>query len=324
MPALVEAGCSHFFVATLSEAIATRQHAHGAIIYVLNGFPEGAVDFYETYQLNAVLGAAEEINDFERAVRSGKNLPSPALHIDTGMERLGLSLDEAHSYAARREKEKTPLPLSLLMTHFVESELRHSPITELQSALFEKMRTLFPGVPASLSNSSAVFLNRDIAYDLVRPGYALYGGNPFTSEPNPMKPVIRVEAPLIQTRKISKGTKVGYGGEITVTRDSVIATLSIGYGDGYPRGAKNTDTKQGAECLIAGRRCKILGRVSMDLVMADVTDCPAGSFKRGMMAVMIGDEITLDEVAAKSGTIGYEILVHLGSRFRRRLLTRKD
>jgi len=189
------------------------------------------------------------------------------------MARLGLSPEEAQSFATRRKAENSPLPLSLLLTHFVESEMRSSPVTENQIALFEKLRAFFPDVPASLSNSSGAFLDTTIFYDLVRPGYALYGGNPFVEEPNPMQSVIRVDAPIIQTRKIPKGTKIGYGGEIAVTRDSVIATLSIGYGDGYPRGAKNTDIKQGADCLIAGQRCKILGRISMDLVMADITDC---------------------------------------------------
>ena len=324
VPALVEAGCQHFFVATLSEGVAARHNAQDATIFILNGFPKNAADIYETYRLTAVLGAEDEIIEFETALKAGKKLLPPALHIDTGMARLGLSLEEAHSYAARRATEKAPLSLSLLITHFVESEMRSSSVTENQIALFEKLRALFPGVPASLSNSSGVFLNKNISYDLVRPGYALYGGNPFLDEPNPMQPVIRLEAPIIQTRRIPKGTKIGYGGEITVTRDSIIATLSIGYGDGYPRGAKNTDIKQGADCLIAGQRCKILGRVSMDLVMADITDCPDGLVQRGMMATMIGDEITLDEVAAKSGTICYEILVHLGPRFRRRILPTKD
>ena len=324
VPALVEAGCQHFFVATLSEGVAARCHAQDATIFILNGFPKNAADIYEMHQLTVVLGAVDEIIEFENARKAGKRLLPPALHIDTGMARLGLSPEEAQSFATRRKAENSPLPLSLLLTHFVEGEIRSSPVTENQIALFEKLRALFPDVPASLSNSSGVFLDTTIFYDLVRPGYALYGGNPFVEEPNPMQSVIRLEAPIIQTRKIPKGTKIGYGGEIAVTRDSVIATLSIGYGDGYPRGAKNTDIKQGADCLIAGQRCKILGRISMDLVMADITDCPEGLVQRGMMATMIGDEITLDEVAAKSETIGYEILVHLGPRFRRRILPTKD
>jgi alanine racemase len=324
VPALVDAGCSHFFVATISEGLSARASAPHATIYVLNSFSFNAAKIYEAHRLSAVLGSLEDITDFEKAVNDGVKLSPPALHIDTGMNRLGLTIDEARSYAEHRKCETSPFVFSLLMTHFIESEMQGSSITEKQVALFEEMRALFPNVPASLSNSSGVFLDKKTAYDLVRPGYALYGGNPRLDQTNPMKPVIRLEAPILQIRFAKKGTPIGYGGEITVQRDTNIATLSIGYGDGYPRGAKNTDTKTGAECLIAGHRCKILGRISMDLVMADITDCPEGAVKRGDLAVMIGDDITLDEVAAKSGTIGYEILVHLGPRFRRRVLTGKD
>ena len=324
VPALVEAGCSHFFVATLSEAMSARESAPNATIYVLNGFTGVAATIYKSYRLSAVLGSFEDINEFEKSLKGGLTLSAPALHIDTGMNRLGLSMDEARSYAERRKRESSPLRLSLLMTHFVESEIHNSSITEKQIAFFEEIRALFPNVPTSLSNSSGVFLENASAYDLVRPGYALYGGNPFLSEPNPMHPVIRLEAPIIQIRPVKKGTTIGYGGEYTARRDMIIATLSIGYADGYPRGAKTTDKKSGAVCLIAGQPCKILGRVSMDLVMADITDCPPGDVTCGMMATMIGDDITLDDVAAKSETIGYEILVHLGPRFRRRVLSSKD
>ena len=324
VPALVKAGCSHFFVATISEAVSARQSAPDATIYVLNGFSFDAAKTYETHHLSAVLGSLEDIAYFQKALNDGRNLAAPALHIDTGMNRLGLTIDEARAYAEHRKSETSPLPFSLLMTHFIESEIQNSPITEKQITLFDEMRALFPNVPASLSNSSGVFLDQNTAYDLVRPGYALYGGNPYPYRTNPMRPVIRLEAPILQIRFAKKGTPIGYGGEIIVHRDTRIATLSIGYGDGYPRGAKNTDTKTGAECLIAGQRCKILGRISMDLVMADITDCPEGAVKRGDYAVMIGDDITLDEVAAKSETIGYEILVHLGPRFRRRVLMGKD
>ena len=324
VPALVSEGCSFFFVATLSEAVCARASAPEATIYVLNGFSEVEAKSYEIHRLSAVLGSLEDIDNFEKSLKNGAQLPAPALHIDTGMNRLGLTMVEARSYAERRPYDPPPLPLSLLMTHFVESEIDHSSLTQQQIAMFHDMRALFPNVPASLSNSSGVFLEKESAYDLVRPGYALYGGNPCPNEMNPMRPVIRVEAPILQIRHVKKGTTIGYGGEYTAKRDTLLATLAIGYGDGYPRGAKTTDNKDGAACLIAGQKCKILGRVSMDLVMADITDCPAGVVRRGDHAVMIGDEITLDNLAAKSETIGYEILVHLGPRFRRRVVTGED
>lgn len=320
VPALVDAGCENFFVATLSEGISVRACAPDARVFVLNGFPVAAEQIFEIYALTAVLGSRHEIDEFQRAIMRGCKLPSPALHIDTGMQRLGLTVDEARAFARAYADQKYSFEFALVMTHFVESEVQNSPVTEQQIALFDEMRALFPNVPASLSNSSGLFIGRAIGYDLVRPGYALYGGNPCPGRENPMRPVVRLDVPVIQTRDVPKGTKIGYGGEYTAKRDSRMATLSIGYADGYPRGAKTTDTKTGADCLIAGRRCPIIGRMSMDLAIVDITDCPPERVTRGTLATIIGDEITLDEVGDKSGTIGYELLVHLGRRFRRTLI----
>lgn len=320
VPALVDAGCENFFVATLNEGLRVRASAPDARIFVLNGFPVAAEAVFASHTLIAVLGSREEIDAFQAARAKGHTLPSPALHIDTGMQRLGMTLEEARVFARDYANKKYDFEFALLMTHFVESETQNSQVTEQQIKLFDEMRALFPDVPASLSNSSGLFIGRDIGYDLVRPGYALYGGNPCPGRPNPMTPVVRLDVPVIQTRDVPKGTKIGYGGEYTVMRDSRLATLSIGYADGYPRGAKTTNTKVGADCLMAGRRCPIIGRMSMDLAIVDITDCPREIVRRGTMATIFGDAITLDEVGDKSGTIGYELLVHLGRRFRRRVL----
>ncbi|NBU15390.1 MAG: alanine racemase, partial [Alphaproteobacteria bacterium] len=206
VPALVEAGCSHFFVATISEGLSARASAPQAVIYVLNSFSFDAAKIYETHHLSAVLGSFDDLDDFEKALVDGFKLSSPALHIDTGMNRLGLTVDEARSYAEHLKSKTSPLAFSLLMTHFIESEIIGSPITQKQITLFDEMRALFPNVPASLSNSSGVFLDKTTAYDLVRPGYALYGGNPCPDKTNPMRPVIRIEAPILQIRYAKKGT----------------------------------------------------------------------------------------------------------------------
>ena len=320
VPALLDAGCRNFFVATLSEAVRVREQTKTARVFVLNGFPVAAEQIFADHQLTAVLGSRDEIDAFQSALTQGYKLPSPALHIDTGMQRLGLTVEDARTFARDYASKAYAFEFSLLMTHFVESEIKNSVVTEHQIALFDEIRVLFPNVPASLSNSSGLFIGRNIGYDLVRPGYAIYGGNPCPDRPNPMLPVVRLEVPVIQTRDVPADTKIGYGGEFTVKRASRLATLSLGYADGYPRGAKSTDKDSGAECLIAGRRCPIIGRMSMDLAIVDITDCPPDQVKRGTMATIIGDDISLDEVADKSGTIGYELLVHLGRRFRRRVL----
>jgi alanine racemase len=323
VPALVDEGCSDFFVATLSEAVRVRNAASHARIFVLNGFPIASEEIFASHQLTAVLGSPDEIEAFQSAVSRGIQLPSPALHSDTGMQRLGLSPDETQQVAEAYATQHYAFSLALVMTHFVESETRPSAVTDQQIARFDEIRALFPNVPASLSNSSGLFLGRDIGYDLVRPGYALYGGNPCPGRSNPMQAVIRLDVPVIQTRDVPMGTKIGYGGEYTVKRNSRLATLSLGYADGYPRGSKTTDTKFGTDCLLAGRRCPIIGRLSMDLAIVDITDCPRDQVNRGTLATIFGDGISIDKIADKSGTIGYELLVHLGGRFRRRILDEK-
>jgi alanine racemase len=184
------------------------------------------------------------------------------------------------------------------------------------------VRAAFPGVPASLSNSSGLFLPGAPSYDLVRPGYALYGGNPTPGLANPMRAVVRLDAHVIQIRDAPAGESVGYNGQWTTPGPRRLATLSVGYADGYPRAASATDAKLAAgspmgEALVAGRRCPFAGRVSMDLLSVDVTDLPAGAVRRGDRATLIGDDLTVDEVGARAATIGYEILTGLGRRYAR-------
>lgn len=159
VPALVEAGCSHFFVATISEGLSARISAPHATIYVLNSFSSDAAKAYEAHRLTAVLGSYEDIADFEKALEDRLDLLAPALHIDTGMNRLGLTIDEARSFAERRKSETSPLPFSLLMTHFIESEIHGSSITEKQVTLFDEMRRMFRMSPR-------VFRTRQVCFSI--------------------------------------------------------------------------------------------------------------------------------------------------------------
>jgi alanine racemase len=177
---------------------------------------------------------------------------------------------------------------------------------------------LFPDIPASLANSSGIFLPRRPVYDLVRPGYALYGGNPTPGAPNPMKSVVRLEARIQQVRWIEPGASVGYNAQWTAKRPTRLAALLIGYADGLPRTAGATEARSVADVLIAGRRCPLVGRVSMDLCVADTTDLGESDLSPGDYATILGDEIGVDELGAKSGTIGYHILTSLGPRYCRR------
>jgi len=321
VPALLSVGCRHFFVAHLSEAERVRAISDTAEIFVLNGFLPQTGPIYRALNLIPVLGSLPEIEGWRDFVALHPDAPQAALHIDTGLNRLGLSPSEALSLSEAHHQGTLGFLTRLVMSHFVESEIEGSATTKRQCDTFSDLHALFHDIPASLCNSSGIFHCPDAYYDLVRPGYALYGGHPLGSNrDNPMEPVIRLEAPIIQTRMIDVGEKVGYGGLWTATRKTRLATLSLGYADGLPRGAESSQTKKGGDVLISGTKCAMLGRVSMDLLIVDATDAPIDALALGSYATIIGDELTLDTVGDSAGTIGYEILVSLGNRYHRRVI----
>jgi alanine racemase len=313
VPALARAGCRTFFVAHLSEGRRVRAVAPEATIYILNGFLPGSAEGYARVDLRPVLGSREEITEW---LAEGGGGPA-ALHVDTAMNRLGLGADDA--LAIGSEGAFSP---ALLMTHLASAEETDNPINARQWSDFERVRSGFAGVPASFCNSSGTFLPSDVTLDMVRPGYALYGGNPLPGRPNPMKPVVRLEARIVQLRDVPDGAGVGYNSTWTARGPRRLATISIGYADGYPRSASARGDKlaAGVECgvaLVDGIRCSFAGTVSMDLVILDVSDVPRERVRRGDKVVLIGDDLDIDEVGRRAGTIGYEILTSLGSRYAR-------
>jgi alanine racemase len=320
--ALHEAGCRQFFVAQVSEGARARAalgSTRPARLYVLNGLQAGSdprAD-YLAHGLAPVIGGEEEA---ARWAAVAANQPAPcAIHLDTGMNRLGFATLAALEAAVARYGREA-LGVDLLMSHFVSAEEPHNPLNAIQIARFDEARAAFRGLPASLANSSGAFLSARPNYDLVRPGYALYGGNPTPGAPNPMKFVVSLDIAIQQTRWIEAGDSVGYNQQWTAKRRTRLATLLAGYADGLPRGAGATDGKSGAEIVIAGRRCPLVGRMSMDLCIADVTDLPEDSARPGVAAQFLGETIGVDEFATRSGTIGYHLLTSLGSRYHRRYL----
>ena len=302
-PALWRAGCRTFFVAHLSEGIGARKILPEAAIYVLNGLVPGAAGAFRDHALRPVLGDVEEIAEWAALSRGG--LPA-ALHVDTGMNRLGLRVEDALALAG--DPVIARAGIDLVMSHLVSAELPTDPINAAQAAAFARVRAAFPASRASLANSSGTCLADDARHDLLRPGYALFGGNPHPGAPNPMRPVVRLDATILQLRTVEAGETCGYNGLWTAPGPRRLATLSLGYADGYPRAASNR-----GHALVGGVPCPILGLISMDLVILDVTDAPQA--RRGGPATLIGDALDIDTVGQAAGTIGYEILTGLGSRY---------
>jgi len=316
--ALAAAGCKSFFVAHLSEGVRARAVAPDATIYILNGLLPGSAGRYVAHDLSPVLGSAEELREWAAFRASGAGVRPAALHFDTAMNRLGLPASDGLGAIAALRSEIDAAGIGLVMSHFASSEDEADPANARQMAAFAAIAASFPGTPASLKNSSGHFLSDCPSYQLTRPGYALYGGNPTPGRPNPMRPVVGLTSRILQLRDVEAGTQVGYNGRWTAQRRSRLATICLGYADGYPRNASGTDASPGGSAIVDGVVCPFVGTVSMDLVILDVTDVPAASVTRGDPVALIGGPLDLDVVGAGAKTIGYEILTSLGRRHARR------
>ena len=309
--ALLEEGCRTFFVAHVSEGIALRK-ALGPDheIHVLNGVPAGAELDCAAADLLAVVNSTEQFAAWRDAARrTGKRL-RVTVQVDSGMSRLGLSAAEVDGIAVD-PTAFDGLELRLVMSHLACADEPDNPANAAQRRSFDALRAKLPAAPASLSNSSGIFLGEPYHYDLARPGAALYGVNPTPGRDNPMRQAVRLEAKVIQTRELTGGAGIGYGYAYFAAGALRTATISLGYADGWPRRA-------GLAAWLDGARLPFVGRVSMDTIILDISTIPPGRLQPGDLVELIGERQTVDGVALLSGTIGYEILTGLGHRFHRR------
>jgi alanine racemase len=314
MRALAGAGCKTFFVANLLEGETARALAPEAAIYVLDGVVPGCAPRLAAAGLRPCIGSFGELDEWAAAGATlGRKLEA-AIHFDTGMNRLGFAPEGAADVAARA----LGIAPRMIMSHFLSSQLPDDPANARQIADFLAVRAHFPGVPASMANSSGVFLPEKPHFDLVRPGYALYGGNPTPAAANPMRAVARLSARIVSARDLSPGDAVGYDGIWRAPRPSRVATIGAGYADGLPVSATAAPDKPAREAIVGGVRCPFVGRVSMDYIVLDVTEAP--SAERGQWVELLGETIGVDELALRGKTIGYEVLTRLGRRYARRYL----
>ena len=317
---LYHAGCVTFFVADLSEGKRVRKVAPDAAIYILNGLPPGTSQVFADHYLRPVIGSSAELAEWDAFVATTKWQGGFALHVDTGMNRLGVSVGEAAAIAPRIATQDHGI--TLLMSHFVASQFAENPRNNEQMLAFRNVRALFRGVPASISNSSGIFLSPSAHLDMVRPGVAIYGVNPTPGKLNPMRPVIDLKVRIAGVRPVGFAETVGYDATWTARRPSRIAIVTMGYADGFFRSAGGDDQKPGGTLLVSGRPCPIIGRISMDLIALDITDLPESAVRRGDFATVIGEHRDVDATAAMLGTIGYEVLTGLGRRYSRTYLGR--
>ena len=309
--ALFEAGCRHFFVATVEEGVELVEACdifknNQATLSVFHGVAtKEEAEICAAYSLIPVINSPAQ---WERWA----SMPMPyLLHVDTGMNRLGFSLSQLQHWV-EVFRTKPHRPPEYLMSHLACAEKPEHPLNAAQWNTFAAALALLPEVPASFANSAGIFLGRDYHFSLARPGCALYGINP-TLKQNPMQPVVTLRAPVLQWRVTEKAEEsVSYGATCRVAKGTRIATVGVGYADGLHRALSNK-----GEAWLAGQRVPILGIVTMDMIMLDATSIPEEKLNAQLQAEFIGEHITVDEVAAKAGTIGYEVLTRLGNRLRR-------
>jgi alanine racemase len=306
-------------VATLGEATALRALLPQAVIYVFSGLMPETAELYRAGDLRPVLNSAEEIKEWASfCIGRGERLPC-AMHIDSGMNRLGLSADEVDQVAAARDLWQG-VTLSLVMSHLACADEPNHPKSETQRRTFDQLRAKLPGALASLANSAGILLGRAYVYDLVRPGIALYGGKPLQQGENPFAPVVHLEGRILQVRMAAAGETVGYGATHTLKRTSRIAVVSVGYADGFFRSLSHKDGQEGFAAYIGAHAAPILGRVSMDLITIDVSAVPEEISGRGAWVELIGPNVPAQTMAHHAGTIDYEVLTNLGRRAFRRYL----
>lgn len=310
-PTLIKAGCRDFFVATIDEALQLRRVVAESHIYVLSGLLKGCEDELEHHQIIPVLNDLGQIHLWNQYARNHEKKLPAVIHVDTGMWRLGLPPREVNALVADLSV-LAPFDLKLIMSHLACSDSPHHDKNLQQLDAFNDARKRLPQVPASMANSHGIFLGDAYHYDMVRPGRSLYGLGARFLHTDGLCQALQIYAKVLQVSPIGKGETIGYDAMYCVSKPTRIATISIGYADGYVRTLSNH-----GRVFIHGYEAPIVGRVSMDVITVDVGEVPEHLAIPGAWAEIIGENISADEVALAAGTTSREISSKMGSRFHR-------
>jgi alanine racemase len=300
--ALLATGCKTFFVATLDEALAVRTITCNSKIYVFNGLFPGTASQFAELDIRPVLNSFDEIGEWSGFCKNSDQKLPAAIHLDTGINRLGIPHTEITGNENLNEFE-----LALVISHLACADEPEHPMNRRQLDAFNTVRTKLPPAPASLANSCGIMLGKEYHFDLVRPGIGLYGGAG-------MRNIIKLSARIAQIKDVAHGT-VGYGASQSISSPARLATVTAGYADGYFRHASSCDESPGSHVIADGKKAPVIGRVSMDLLTIDISGID--NLKRGDFVELLGEEYGIDDLAKQTGTIGYEVLTSLGKRYHR-------
>ncbi|MXN64447.1 alanine racemase [Stappia sp. GBMRC 2046] len=321
--ALFAAGARTFFVATPDEGLELRAILPKAGIYILNGLYRGSASTYAENALRPVLGSLPEVREWADFLRSSGAKADAGLHVCTGINRLGLTLSEAEEIAEAID-EYRPFSPGLIISHLACADDPDHPMNALQRDRFRHVSRLFPAARNSLANSGGILLGPDYHFALTRPGIALYGAKASKTAETPLETVVTLEARLLMVRMLKKGETIGYGARFTAPRDMRAGLVAIGYADGFLRRSGSTDDREGACFHLSGKDLPVVGRVSMDQTVIDVTHVAESELTPGMMIEVFGPNMAIDRTAERADTIGYEFLTALGRRFEREYIGRSS
>jgi alanine racemase len=324
VPALSAAGCRTFFVATVSEALQVRALAPAAAIYVLDGLLPGSAAALGSIAARPVLSSPDQAYEWAAVSASARPLQGRggeeeggcALQLETGLNRLGLGESDLRQLIGDGDLVGR-LDVRLVMSHLACADEPGHAMNAAQLSRFRELSALLPAAPRSLAASDGLMLGKAYHFDLVRPGYALYGGQAFKGGPTPVAPVVAVHARVLQVHDVPAGERVGYSATWSCNGPRRIATIAAGYADGFFRRLSSASDTVGGAVVIHGQRCEVAGRVSMDLITVDVTTVESPPVARGDWAELIGPHVAIEELGSRAGTIGYEVLTSLGRRFHR-------
>ena len=313
--ALHHAGARDFFVMTAEEGATLRTVAPQARIFVLAGIWPGMEPLFFENDLVPVVASYEQLTHFMAVLADYGPYPC-ALQVDTGFNRLGLTLEEALDLADDSAMPQAFSPV-LVMSHLMCGDVAGHPQNRVQLERFRTVASAFEGVEASLAASGGIAMGSDYHFDLTRPGISIFGESGGAAIPLPLQPVAKAEARILQVREAKAGECVSYGAHTVLTRDSLIAIAAVGYGDGYPRSLSLSGDKPVAEAFLHGARVPVLGRLTMDMTMFDVTDLGAKAVRSGDYVELFGPNMPVWDLARAADTIPYEIFTRLGLRYQR-------
>jgi alanine racemase len=323
IPALYAAGCRNFFVATIGEAKSALALAPGATVYVLDGVLPGSAPELAALGARPVMTSVEEAQAWAEQSSADAPAPAAALQVDTGLNRLGMSEAELEELLGDASLMRR-LDIALIMSHLACADDAPHPMNREQLVVFSRARARLPKARASLAASDGLMLGREYHFDLVRPGYAIYGGQASPQRICPVQPVVRVSARILQVHDLPAGQRVGYSATYRATSTRRIATIAAGYADGFFRQASAANGEAGGAVSYRGQLAPVVGRVSMDLITVDVTGIEGPPPARGDFVDLVGPDLPLEAVGVNARTIGYEVLTRLGTRFHRHYVDRGD